>query len=178
MDHLGQRGWAGTRRNIHPLIPIVVINHPLSASSIYYDPWHPPCSIYVPDSLFVQHLSEFSLVYLLTWHSPLHTPYISSPNRLLFTAHAHSIATCFAVIPRLCHLILVSLSTLYLEHLVAQCHTSIWSFSSLPAELPPHCPFLQARGRMHDRVRQLDLWHCLYCELWTCEGNICIVLLS
>jgi len=26
--------------------------HPLSASSIYYDPRHPPCSIYVPDSLF------------------------------------------------------------------------------------------------------------------------------
>jgi len=32
-----------TRRNIHPLTPIVVINHPLSTSSIYYDPWHPPC---------------------------------------------------------------------------------------------------------------------------------------
>ena len=24
---------------------------------IYYDPWHPPCSIYVPDSLFPQSLS-------------------------------------------------------------------------------------------------------------------------
>jgi len=32
-----------------------------------------------------------------------------------FTAHAHTIATCFAVVPRLCHLILVFLSTLYLE---------------------------------------------------------------
>jgi len=49
---LGQPGWAGTRRNIHPLLPIMVISHLLSASSIYYDPWHPPCSIYVPDSLF------------------------------------------------------------------------------------------------------------------------------
>jgi len=38
----GQPGWAGTRRNIHPLTPIVVIIHPLSASFIYYDPWHPP----------------------------------------------------------------------------------------------------------------------------------------
>jgi len=37
----GQPGWAGTRRNIHPLTPTLVINHPLSASSIYYDPWHP-----------------------------------------------------------------------------------------------------------------------------------------
>jgi len=33
---------------------------PLSASSIYYDPWHPPCSIYVPDSLFPQSLSKCS----------------------------------------------------------------------------------------------------------------------
>jgi len=36
----------------------MVINHPLSASSIYYNPWHPPCSIYVPDSLFAQSLSN------------------------------------------------------------------------------------------------------------------------
>jgi len=41
---LGQSGWAGTRRNIHPLTPTVVINHPLSASasSIYHNPWHQP----------------------------------------------------------------------------------------------------------------------------------------
>ena len=69
----------------------------------------------------------FSLLYLLTWHPPLHTPYISSPNHcLLFAAHAHTIATCFAVVPRLCHLILVSLSTLYLEFcLVVSRHTYI-----------------------------------------------------
>jgi len=46
-----QPGWAGTRRsNIHPLISILVISHPLTASPCY-DPWHPPCSIYMPDSL-------------------------------------------------------------------------------------------------------------------------------
>jgi len=39
---LGLPGWAGTRRNIHPLTPILIINHPLSVSSIYYS--H-PCSI-------------------------------------------------------------------------------------------------------------------------------------
>ena len=55
----------------------------LSASFIYYDPWHPPCSIY-------------------NWHPPLHTPYISSPNHyLFFSAHAYTIATCFAVVPKL-----------------------------------------------------------------------------
>jgi len=30
----GQPRWAGTRRNIHPLTFIMVINRPLSASSI------------------------------------------------------------------------------------------------------------------------------------------------
>ena len=56
----GQPGWAGTRRNIHLLTPIMVISHPLSASSIYHDSWHSPWSIYVPDSLFPQSLSKFS----------------------------------------------------------------------------------------------------------------------
>ena len=113
----GQPRWASTRRNIHPLTPIVVINHPLSASSIYYDPWHPRYSIYVLDSLFVQPLSKSRLMSLLVWNLPLHTSYISSPNHyLLFSTYTHTIATCFfIVIPRLCHLILVSLSTLYLE---------------------------------------------------------------
>ena len=30
--------WAGVRRNGHPLTPVLVIKHPLSTSSIYYDP--------------------------------------------------------------------------------------------------------------------------------------------
>ena len=29
--------WAGTRRNIHPLTPILIIGHALWTSSIYYD---------------------------------------------------------------------------------------------------------------------------------------------
>jgi len=105
----GQSGWASTRRNIHPLTPIVVINRPLylilivnhslSAFSIYYDPRHPPCSpcsIYVHDSHFAQPLSKSFLVNLLGWHPPLYTPYISSPiHYLLFATHAHTNATCF-----------------------------------------------------------------------------------
>jgi len=47
---------------------------------------------------------------------PLHTPYIFSPNHcLLFATHVHTIASCFAVVPILYHLILVTLLTLYLE---------------------------------------------------------------
>jgi len=121
----GPLSWStqvsSTRRNIHSLTTILVINHPLWASSIYYDPQHLPYSIYVLDSLFAQPLSKSSLVYFLVWPHPLHIPYISSPNHcLLFAPHAHTIATCFAVVPKLCHRILVSLSTLYLElYLVA-----------------------------------------------------------
>jgi len=80
---------------------------PLSASSMHYDPWHASCSVHVPNSLFAQSLSKFSLACLLTWHPPLHIPYISLPNHyLLFATHAHTVTTCFAVVPRLCRLIL------------------------------------------------------------------------
>ena len=66
-----------------------VVPYLLYPSITIHHPWHPPCSIYVPDSLFPQSLSKFSLVYVLAWHPPLHTPYISSPNHcLLFAAHA------------------------------------------------------------------------------------------
>ena len=59
------------------LTPVLIINHPFSTASIYYGPQHPPCSIYMLDSLIAQHVSKFSLFYLVVWHPPLHTPYIS-----------------------------------------------------------------------------------------------------
>jgi len=66
-------------------------------------------------NLFAQPLSMSSLVYLLVWSPPPHIPHTSSPNQcLLFATHAHTIATCFAVVPRLYHLFLVLLSTPYL----------------------------------------------------------------
>ena len=91
---------AGTRRNIHLLAPMLIIRHPLSSFSIFYDPQHPPYSICVLDSPFPQPVSRSSLVFLLVLDPLLHVPYISSPNhRLLFTTHAHPITACFAVIP-------------------------------------------------------------------------------
>ena len=64
----------------------------------------------------LQSFSTICLPVFLAWHPQLHTPYISSPNHcLLFAAHAYTIATCFAVGPRLYHLTRVSISTLYLE---------------------------------------------------------------
>jgi len=67
---LGQLEWAGTKRNIHPLTLIVVINHPLCAFSIYYDPRHPPYSIHVLYSLF--HNLSRSLLWSTSWPGTLH----------------------------------------------------------------------------------------------------------
>ena len=61
-------------------------------------------------------LSTSSLICLLVWSPPPHIPYISSANQcLLFATNAHTIATCLAVVSRLYHLLLVFLSTPYLE---------------------------------------------------------------
>ena len=106
----------------------------------------------------------------------LHTPYISSPN-LLFAAHAHTIATCFAIV------ILVSLSTLYLElYLVASCHTSIWPFHLCPLEC--HIIFLSygpgltsmQHTTLHTTIK-LDMniiththIHIRFTALWTLSG--------
>ena len=54
-----------------------------------------------------------SLVYLVVWSLPPHIQNISSPNQyLLFATHAHTVATCFAVVSRLYHLFLVFFSQL------------------------------------------------------------------
>ena len=69
----GQPGYAGTRRNIHPLTPIRIIVLPLSPFSICNGPWHSLYSTYVLDSPHVQPLSRSSLVFpelvLWRWHS-------------------------------------------------------------------------------------------------------------
>ena len=119
----GLPGWADTRRNIHPLTHILITRHPLSTSSIYYDPQHLPYSICVLDSPLPQPLSRSSLVYLLVWNPLLHTPCISSTNHhLVCAAHAHAITACSAVIPMLCHLYLISVLAPYLEILMPHIH--------------------------------------------------------
>ena len=125
---LGQPGWAGIRRNIHPLTPIVVINRLLSASSIYYDPWHPPCSIHTR-TIFFYNLSP-SFLWSKSWpgtlHFILHT--LFHPIIVFLSQHIPipSQPVLLSVVPRICHLILVSLSTLYLKFfLVVSHHTSI-----------------------------------------------------
>jgi len=96
---------------------------------------------------FFTALSKFSLA----WHPPLHTPYISSPNHcLLFASHAHTIATSFAVVPRLCHIILLSslnplLGTLSCS-LMPHTHLTILVCARRSAS---SLRFLQARTHFH-----------------------------
>jgi len=75
----GLPGWAGTRRHIHPLTTILIINYHLS-SAIH---GIPPVQFMCLTVFFAQPLSKSSLVYIFIWHPPLHTPYISSPNDCL-----------------------------------------------------------------------------------------------
>ena len=112
-----------------------------------------PVQFYMLHNLFAQPLSKCSLVYLLVWSPPPHTPYISSPNQcLLFATHAHTIAACFVVVPRLYHLFLVSLflnslhgtlsftlpSYIHLTILISA-HWSAISFSFLAGQVSLPC---------------------------------------
>ena len=108
----GLPGWSGTRRNIHLPTILIIIQSLSASSSTMIDSL--PCSNYMFGNL-CEHVSTSSLAYLLVWSPPSHIPYISSPNPcLLFGTHAHTIATCFAVVPRLYHLFLILLSVPYL----------------------------------------------------------------
>jgi len=69
---LGQPEWAGPEETFTHT-PIIVITCPLSASSIYYDLWHPPCLIHVPDSLFPQ---SPSFLWFTSWPGTLHFKFI------------------------------------------------------------------------------------------------------
>ena len=66
-------------------------------SSIYYDPWRLPCSVYMPDSLSPSFLWSTSWPGTLSFI--LHT--FLYPIIVFFSqqTHTHSIATCFAVVP-------------------------------------------------------------------------------
>jgi len=105
----------------------------------------PPRLNIILGQLFIKQLAPCHRTIVLF---PLHIQYISSPNQcLIFATHAHTIATCFAVVSILYHLFLVFFSTPYLELCLLPWHyTSIWPFSSLLAEVPPH--FLSWHGRV------------------------------
>jgi len=100
-------------------------------------------------NLFRTPLSTSSLVYLLVWSPPPHIPYISSPNQCpLCATHAHTIATCFAVVSILYHLFLVFLLTPYLElfylniTILISARWSATSFSFLTGQVSLPCSML------------------------------------
>jgi len=143
--------WTDTRRNSHPLTPILIINHPLSAIILYLL----PASIAIHGILLVQFtcLTVFlnnlwpSFLWSTSWtgivHLILHT-FIHSI--LLFAAHAHTIATSFAAVPK----IISSNPGLSLNSLLGTLSFSLMPHihltASLSAEVPPHFLFLQARS--------------------------------
>jgi len=85
-------GWAGNRRNIHPL-------HLSWLSTFLYQlpPSTTICSIlpvqFTCLTVFCTTSLQSCIDYPFVWNPSLHTPYISSPNHcLLFATHAHTIA--------------------------------------------------------------------------------------
>ena len=82
----GQPGQAGTRRNIHPLTPILVNALPLSPFSICNGPWHPLYSAYVLDSPLEQPLSKCSLVFHCTTTVLYNLPLIIKDMSLLVSS--------------------------------------------------------------------------------------------
>ena len=115
--------WPFVRDYPGELVPEETLTHPPSWSSSSLFQLLPSTTIHIILlvqitclAIFLYNLFPSSLVYLLVWSPPPHIPYISSPNQCLhFAAHAHTIATCFAVVSILYHLFIVFLSTPYLE---------------------------------------------------------------
>jgi len=111
---LGLPGWASTRRNIYPPLTPLLINHPLSASSTTIHSMLPvqfTClRVLCKTSLQVLFGQPLGLEPFTSYSIHLFIPSLSS-----FRNTCQTIITCYAVILRLCHLFLVSLSTLYLE---------------------------------------------------------------
>jgi len=106
----GLPGWACTnspthRPDHHPIfISFLHLLRSTASSMFNLRAWQSFCTT----------LSTSSLVYLLVWSPEPNIPYIFSPNQCrLFATHAHTIVTCFVVVPTLYHLFLVFLSTPY-----------------------------------------------------------------
>jgi len=96
-------------------------------------------------SVFLHNPSPSFLLYT-SWPGTLQFIFHTPNHCFLFTTHAHTIATCFALVPPLCHLILVSTWNCILW--LKTTHPSDHSHQ-LPAEVPPHFLFLQARSHFH-----------------------------
>jgi len=113
--------------------PILIIIQPLSASSIYYNPQHVQFTCL---TIFLHNLCPCPLWSTSSpWSPPPHTPYIALPNQcLLFTAYAHTIAACFAVVPRLYHLFLICTGYKWMTSSLCTCY-SLYQYISCVQEM-------------------------------------------
>jgi len=93
-------------------------DHPLCASSTYCNPWHPTCSIYMPDSCTKPVQVLFGLPHHLAPSTSYSTHFFTQSlfSFFSFSNTINTTTTCFAVVSRLYHLILVTPLTLYLVH--------------------------------------------------------------
>jgi len=119
-----QPEWAGTRRNIHPLLSwslsLICFVHLLR--SMAYSLINPRAWL----SFSTVSLQVFFGLPLGLAPSTSYSIHIFTQSLSFFCSTCPYHRNCFTVVLRLCHLILVSLSTLYLEfYLVVSCHTSI-----------------------------------------------------
>ena len=114
-SHLLGTTWVSRYQEKHSPTHIYYDHQPsfVTASSIYYDPQHKQYSnqsICKLDSLCTTSLQVLFGPLPLGIEPSTSYSIISSPNRyFLFTTHSLTDATCFAVVPRLWHLFLVSL---------------------------------------------------------------------
>jgi len=137
---------------IHPLTSFIVISHPLYASSICYDPWNPP-----PPIQFMCLTVFFQICLQVFFDLPLGLApstlfsihfFTQSLSSLRNTCPYHRNLFRYSTTIMSSNLSL-SLNPLLGKYLVALRHTSVWPFSSLPAEVLPHFPFLWARSHYH-----------------------------
>jgi len=143
-------GTLSTRRNIYPLTPIMVINHPLSASSICYDLGilsvqftcltvflHNLCPIFfgLPLCLApsISYSKHFFIQSLSSFHStcPYHRNLFCCITKVVSSNPSPSFNP-----------LLGTLSCSLMPHI----HLTILTSAS---EVPPHFPFLWARSHLH-----------------------------
>ena len=165
-----------------PTTIIVVINHPylLSPSTMTHGILRiqSTCS-----TVFFHNLSP-SFLWSTSWPGTLHFILHTFLHPIIvFFSHAHTIATCSAVVLRLCPLIPVSLSTLYLElfleiyiYIQGNIHCTLTLKGTLITL--PHVAvlYIRAKNKIHYNVFKNIIQRIKYVKIWVFFLNDKIIL--
>ena len=87
--HTHYRSLDFVRHNIHPLTPMVIINHPLSASSIYYDPTLGGISVNAGSIISVFVINSITEISLRNCMGSTNTRGHQNPTAILFMHFSH-----------------------------------------------------------------------------------------